>query len=366
MAEWSRVVNTTTHDWLRGEEVNVLRNRKLLALMKEKGRISFNHFGDAVNWKVQYKQVPLQGAADGDTLTFPRRDRWKSAQLDWRGYASTDSMTKKERLMNRSTAQLVDMYADIAKLLMQDMKTQFGQEFYVDGYASGNEKRLHGIESFMGGSVAQTNQPIELPSKSYAGLNTDLGSYGGNWTGNWPDGLGDAHYDFWSPLQIDYTNTLAAASGGWQSSTQTWPNVCTEALNYGIIYTQKNRTMEEKLDVVLLDVLLYRQFKDAMRVKERIEVQRNGAESKLVKLGFEDTLNMDGCDITSEYGIPANTGYGFNVDMMELRSMQGQMFVPNGPEYNQGTMSWRFVIDFWGNLCFNPRYFVKFFNYGLT
>jgi hypothetical protein len=40
---------------------------------------------------------------------------------------------------------------------------------------------------------------------------------------------------------------------------------------------------------------------------------------------------------------------------MELRSMQGQLFVPEGPDYDVASKSWRFSIDFFGNLVFNPR-----------
>src|SRR5262249_41119019 len=114
MAEWSRIVNTTIHEFIRGAEVNVLRNRKLLALMKERGRITFNHAGDLLDWKVRYKRAPMIGYADSDTLTFSRRDRWKTAQLDWRGYAATDSMTKKEKLMNKDVAAIVKIYTEVA------------------------------------------------------------------------------------------------------------------------------------------------------------------------------------------------------------------------------------------------------------
>ena len=52
MADWSRIVNTTIKEYIRDVEVNVVRNRKILALMKSKGRISFNHAGDGMDWKV--------------------------------------------------------------------------------------------------------------------------------------------------------------------------------------------------------------------------------------------------------------------------------------------------------------------------
>src|ERR1700694_1045194 len=100
--DWSRVVNTTTKNYIKGETLNILRNRKLTAMLKARGRITFDWGGDTMVWRIRYRRAPMQGYADAEVLTFPRRDRWKTAELEWRGYASTDSMTKQERLKNKS------------------------------------------------------------------------------------------------------------------------------------------------------------------------------------------------------------------------------------------------------------------------
>jgi hypothetical protein len=350
MPEWSRIVNTTIHEYIREEEQNILRNRKLLALMQSRGRITFNHAGDLMDWKVKYKRAPMQGYADSDTLTFSRRDRWKTAQLDWRGYAATDSMTKAERLKNKSTEAIIKIYDQIAKSLMEDMEDQFGDELYIDGNATGNAKRIHGIESFMGVSGAASGGYIATPSDTYAGLSTTLGNYGGSWTGDWPSGTGDAHYDFWSPLVVDYTDSL------WSASTKTWPNTCLEALRYGIIKSKKNKSKRGQLDVIVLNDELYRQFLDKLQTEEQINTQRGQAKGGLSALGVT-------VDVTFEYGVPATVGYGFAIDSMELCSLQPQLYVPEGPDFDIATQSWRFSIDFFGNLKFKSiRYFVKWDN----
>ncbi len=79
-APWSRVVNSTIKKYIREREINILRNRKLTALLKKKGRISFNWSGTAMDWKVKYKRVRMTPFADGDTLEFSRKDRNKTAQ----------------------------------------------------------------------------------------------------------------------------------------------------------------------------------------------------------------------------------------------------------------------------------------------
>jgi hypothetical protein len=45
--------------------------------------------------------------------------------------------------------------------------------------------------------------------------------------------------------------------------------------------------------------------------------------------------------------------------MMELLSLQSQLFVPEGPDFDISGQSYRFSVDFFGNAKFNPRAFVK-------
>jgi hypothetical protein len=350
---------------LKGYESNVMRNRKITALLKEKGRINYDKFGDLLDWKVQWKENPIQAMGMGQTMTFAPVDRFKTAQLEWRGYASTDALYKKEKLMNRSEAQIINLYSETTKLLLNDIKSQFQAEFYIDGNATGNDNRMHGIESFMSSSGASATAPTGTPNDSYSGLTCGLADYGGTWTGNWPDGNGDASYDFWSPLLVDYTSAVAntAALGGWNAATKTWANTCKEALRYAILFTQKNRGLEDQLDAIFLNTTLYRQYLDTLDDKERITIQKNASDSSLIKLGFRDVINFDGVDVTSEFDVPSSTGYGFNIDKMELNSLQSQLFVPTGPDWDIATSSWRYLIDVYGNMRFNPRNFCKFKNY---
>jgi hypothetical protein len=354
--DWSRIVNTTISNYIKGEEVNILRNRKLTAMLKSRGRITMNWTGTDMNWKVRYRRAPMTGYADTDTLTFQRRDRWKTATLGWRGYSATDAMTKGERLKNRGVQAIVNVYTQIAQSLMEDMEESFSDEFYINGNATGNGKRMHGIESFTAGTQ-QAGNYVALPNATFAGLNTNLGSYGGTWTGTWPTGTGDASYDFWAPLLVDYTNTA------WSATSKTWANTCVEAMRFAIIKSLKNKTTKGKLDVFFLNDELYRQFLGLLETKQRLLIQSNSSNSTLIKLGFTDVQNFDGVDITYEYGTPANVGYGLNIDQMEVRSMQPQLFVPDGPDYDIASKSWRFSIDFFGNCVWNPRYQVKLFNY---
>lgn len=359
MAEWSRIVNTTIHKFIREQEINVLRNRKLLALLQKKGRIIMNCSGDLLDWKVRYKRAPMVGFADMDTLTFTRKDRWKTAQLDWRGYAIPDAMTKRERLINKNMEAIVKVYSELATNLLEDMEDQFGDELYIDGNATGNSKRIHGIESFLGDTNTEAAAGfIYPPSDTYAGLVTTLGNYGGNWSTaggnvNWPTGTGDAHYDFWSPLIVKYD------SASWTATGTTWFDNCREALRYGILKGRKNKSKKGMLDLIILENELYRIFEEKIEATEQLHTRR-GEGVSLLSLGFTDSINFEGVEVTYEYGVPTDIGYGLCTECMELCSLQEQMFKPEGPDYDPASQSYRFTIDFFGNLkVASPRNFVK-------
>jgi hypothetical protein len=356
--QWARIVNTTTQEYMREEEVNVIRDRKLLALAESRGRITFNHSGQFADWKTRYRRAPLSGYADGDTLTFGRQNRWKTAQQDWRGYTATDSITILEELQNKGEAAIIKFAGELAGLLVEDITENFGDEFYVDGGAAGNSKRIHGIESFLGQSGAQTAGFVATPNSTYAGLSCALGNYGGSWSTdgsgniNWPTGSGDYHYDFWSPLIVDYSNN------SWAASTKTWVNTCREAIRYGIIKSRRNKSKKGMLDLILLENELYRNFEDKVEANERLVVNRGETKKGgLTALGFGDTLNYDGVDITYEYGIPTAVGYGFAMGGMEICCLQDKLFVVRGPDDDISGLSKRMAITFFGNIKWNPRMF---------
>ena len=362
-AEFNRVLQSTIAEFMLGAEDQVMRNRKLLALMKAKGRISFNHSGTEMNWGVRWKRRDIDGYADGDTLQFARSDNFKRANLPWRGYTMNDMVTKKEKLMNRGKPALIKYVSELAELMMDDFTDRFNSQLYIDGNAAGNAKKIHGYDSFTGATVSAGNL-VATPNDSYAGLTTNLAAYGGSWTGTWPVGSGDAEYDFWAPIIVDYTNT------GWTPSTKTWANTSHEAIRFGIIKGKRNDSVKGMLDIVLLDGELYRQWEALLDTKERIMVQPGGAGSRptLRNLGFGDTQSFEGAEITWEFGVPADAGglaqgYGLNIDEMELCSLQDRLFVSEGPFYDEASLSDRFAIHMFGNMKFNPRYMAKWAAY---
>lgn len=373
MQPWSRVINSTIRNYIRTEEVNILRNRKLTALLKKRGRITFNWSGVSMDWKVRYRRTPMVGFADGDTVTFTRQDHDKTAVLDWRGYSAADAMTKGEYLQNRGTEAIIKLFDTRNKRLLEDVEDQFGQQFYIDGTLAANSKLMHGIESFMQNSGAVANNGSATPSGTFAGLSCIPGNYGGTWSASgslaWPNGRGDPEYDFWAPLIVDVGNAMFVPGGTvagttnelWNFADSAGNSVALEAVSYAIIKGKKSPSSKGQLDLFFLNDEAYRQYLPRLRSKERIVVNNN--QSELVSLGFGDVVQQDGKDITWEYGLPTGViGYGLNLDQMELRSQQAQVWVPEGPSFDDASKTWRWSIDFFGNTVWNPKYQVKLLN----
>ncbi len=348
MAEWAGVVSTTISKYFKGAIELIMRNRKLLAILMQRGRVLYNQSGKDFTWPVRFKQVALQGYSDMQTSNFQRENRYKNPLLDWRGYRATDIMSGKEREMNKGAEALVRRYTGMADQMRQDVESQIGQDLYIDGNASGNQDRWHGLESFFGNGGAYAGGFVGIPSDTYAGLSTVLGTYGGAWSAaTWPIGTGDSEYDFYSPLIVDYTDTA------WTASTKTWPNTCEEALGFGLLYGQRNSSVKsDQIDLVMLDSGLFRPLKERLRLRENIMVTPSDGSSGLYKLGFTNIINFDGCDVTWEYGVPANVGYGLAMDTIELLCLLAELFQSKGPEYSIDDDSYRFALQTFSNLKF--------------
>lgn len=352
MAEWKRPEVTTIAKYIKGEEVNILKNQKITALFHQHGRVTTGHSGKRMNWKVKKKRHVMNPYADTDILNMPRVNRHEEAELDIRGYTVSESVTKKEKAMNRGKEAIVRFVTDLTKSMLDDIKFHFNGEFYKDGNAAGNLSRIHGFMSWLGetGSAQYT-----LPSDTYAGLTTGLGDYGGAVvSGTWPSGVFDQEYYFWSPLLVNYTHADWSGSG-------TWATEALEVLTAGIIHSKNLKGLQGQLDLILMTADMYREFIDATRTKERIQVERRDP-SGLISLGFTDVTNWDGVDVSFEADVPDTQAFGLNFKEMELCSWNDQLFVPDD-DFEITTLSDQYVIYFFGNLKGNPRATVLWDNY---
>lgn len=365
--DWSRVIATTIVNHLREEEVATFRKFKVFAMLESSGNVIMNQSGRGFDWNVRFRSAPVTGNTGDTPRTFSRVNMWKRAELPWRGFTTTDSIYRREMLENRGQQALVDVAGKMAERLKESLEQHLSYQPYRDGNAAGAENDFHGLESFLNydGTVSEatgagpadkrtsgnTADRYGYPDDTYAGLSTRLGYYGGGrigaTTGIWPNVPVDPEFDYYSPVIINHN---ASSFGG-----STWKDNCVFAIREGIHQCKRNDTKEAQIDMVVLDRALYIQFLNQYNNKERIEVSK---ENGLKAFGFSDVVTLDGVEVTSEYAVPPGKGYGFSIGNMELRCLENQLMVAEGPFFSEETQSYRYACSTLGNFKFkSPRSF---------
>jgi hypothetical protein len=367
--DWARSIATTIVNHLKEEEIASLRKYKVFAALEGSGNIRTNMSGRGFDWEIQYRNHTPSGNNGETPRTFARTNLWKRAELEYRGAPVTDAMSKKEMLENRSAQALVNVAGKMASRLLTSMEQYLAREWLQDGYAAGNELRMHGIESFMGATqtiqwgsttsvtarTANAADPFYYPNDSYAGLSTVLGAYGGSQkSGDWPNGFADPEFDFFSPVIVNAVSSYFGSTS--------WKDNCVKAVREALHQTRRNDTKEDQIDMVLLDRRLFIDFLNTLDAKERVIVSRtNGLRS----YGFTDVFELDGVEISQENSIGAtsatvNSGYGLSIGNIELLCMEDQLMQSEGPFYDEITQQYRYVVSTLGNLKFkSPRNFFK-------
>lgn len=362
--DWARSIGTTIINYLREEELTTFRKFKVFAALEGSGNVIMNQSGRGIDWQIRYRNQPVSGNNGETPRVFARQNLWVDAQLPFRGYQVTDSIYKKEMLENRGQQALVQVAGKMASRLQESMEQYLSKEIWIDGNATGNELRFHGIESFMAnaGTVDWTNgtqnatpsanDMFGWPSDTYAGVNTALGAIAGSQSpgSSWPNGTCDPEFDFFSPIIVNYTSNRFGNTG-----TQSWQLNCVEAVREGINQAKRNDTKESQIDMVIVDRKMYTQYQNRLDSKERILANNNEG---LRSYGFKDVFQQDGVDISTEYAVPNNSGYGLSIANMELRCMEGNLMTAEGPFYNEELQSYRYVVSVIANLRFrSPRNF---------
>jgi hypothetical protein len=370
--DWARTIGTTLVTHLKEEELTTFRKFKVFAALEANGKVAMNQGGRGFDWQVRFKNQPVTSNNGESPRVFARHNLWQRANLPYRGYTVTDMVTKREMLENRGAQALIDIAGKMASRLQESMEQHLSREVYIDGNLAGNENRWHGLETIFGydGTVnvatgakrgsgvspgsGSAPDPFAFPSDEYAGLRTDLGYLAGSQlaTGSWPYVQVDPEYDYYSPIVCNYTSTYF---GG---ATATWKAQCLEAIREAINHAKRNDTRENQIDMILLDRKLYIDFLARLDSRERAIVSKsNGLRS----YGFGDVVEIDGIEVSTEYGVPAGTGYGLSIGNMEMKCMEAQLMVPEGPYYNEELQAHRYAVSVLANLKMkSPRNFVKF------
>jgi hypothetical protein len=361
MAEFSDVVKEAAPLYLKGRADNTIRNRLLLMLLAQHGRIKYNANSHKLYWNVKAGQRVIESYGDEGVIQFTRSDLHEQLNVDWRGYVMTDKMTKKQKLMLGGMSAIINRYSETAEDILDDLQDGFCGELFIDGYAAGNENRIHGLESFFATGTTVAGDRIAKPDDTYGGHNTDVADRGGTWStslttannadlaNDWPDGNGDADYDWNSPKVVNWS------SNAWGTGSTAWEDNCERVLAQATCWSQQTGGKRGRPTLYMLASDMFYRYQNKMRAKYRIQVPHQQAND----LGFSDVLNQDGVMIQADFDVPAETGYGLNVYQMCLESLDSVLFGSDGPDFDIKSNSWLWLTGFFGNARYNIKHQTK-------
>jgi len=365
---FDRLAATTMADHIRKVTEAHLKKYVVPAQIVASGRATYNHGGRGFDWPVEYRRHNVSASTGANVRTYTPTNRWKQAYLPWRGYQTTDVISRAELNANRGEAAIIKVLDGFMDKLKKSLDQALARQFFNDGNA--NVDYWHGFESMFGtngtvtattGAQRATNAAdlVAYPYDTYAGLSTELGNYGGAVIdGIWPAGDTDPQYEFWSPLMPFGDSTNAEHT----SATDTWVGQCDEVLGFAITHAGKNGGPDAQPTTCIMDRSMFNGLKNKMRGKESLQVARTEKNVSLVVLGFANVIVVDGIECTAENSCPANVGYMYSYANMELRCQEDEMFGSDGPEYDIDTQSHKAAVFTHSNLLFGtPRNFVKIF-----
>lgn len=368
--EFVGVINATRPKYMKGASDLTIRNRLLLSLLRRKGRLVYNASGDECKWQVEFSSPAVEAYGDGGTMDFTNHDAFRQLSIDWRGYSATDSISKKQAMMNSSDEALIKLYQTKQERLRKALNNAFCGELFKDGDASGRTNCIHGLETFMGAGTVAAGDRLAQPSDTYGlgALSTALGNQGGTWSSNlstypnatvakdWPDGNGSPEYDFLSPKLVNWSST----AWGTGSSTA-WEDNCWRAIGQAITWLTTTGGEDGTPDICVLASNLFQGYKNHHEVIRRIEIPHAVAND----LGFKgNTLNQDGVAIQPDFDCPVNTGYMLNLSYMTLNSLWSELFWSEGPDVDpRSGYSTLWAMGFFGNAQYQPKHTAKLYNY---
>lgn len=354
----ARKLQTTLPMILPEVQDNCTRNYMMMAILNARGAVKYNDFGLGINWKVKYRNHRAQGTNGENPRNYQQINPYQTAYLDWRGYEVTDTISKQEVRQNKDQAAIIRVFDDFEANLKKSIEQELGTQFYNDGYDTTHPDYWHGLKSLFrqngetlylnSGVMAARSRndadKVVAPSGSYAELDCALGAFSGTQHDTsvvWPEGTADTHYDFWSPLMLQWNGT------GFTGTTN--GEKLKNAIRFGITHAMRNSDATSQLSHVWTDRTNFIALKEYFDSKQTIEVTQG---SELYRLGFKDVIVFDGVEIAAEHAMPAGFFFGVNANSMELRCLDEQLFVMDGPEYDMDLKIIKAAVETHSNILF--------------
>lgn len=365
--EWIGVINTTKPNYMKGASDLTIRRRLFLAMLRKKGRITYNNSGYEARWQVEFSQPTMHQHGDGSMIDFTNHQAFQQAVLPWSGYQVSDSITMKQKAMNSGDEALINLFKTKQGRIMKKLQNGLASEIYKAGGSSGRENAIYGLETALTETTPGAADRVATPNATYAGLSTVLANQGGTWSANlttfpnstlandWPDGAGDAEYDYFAPKLVNWSST------GWNTSATDWETNCWRVIGQMITWLTIQGGDTGMPEICVLASNLFQGYKNHEEAVRRINIPHKTAND----LGFEgNVLNQDGCAISADFDCPSNTGYMINTSTVEIASMMPELFWMRGPDEDpRSGYAALWASGFYGQAYLQPKFLAKTKNY---
>lgn len=366
--EWIGIIETTKPDYMKGASDKTIRGRLLLAMLKKRGRLKMNNSGNECRWQVKFSEPAVSSYADGGVIDFSNHDAYRQLGIDWRGYVATDTMTNKQKAMNKGDNALVKVFENKSNNLTESINNNFAGELYKDGSAAGRENNIHGLETFLTAGSCVAADKIAAPNDTYGttkSYSTALGTYGGAWSSggstnntslanDWPDGQGDSEYDWLSPKLINWSSTA------WDGSSTDWESNAWRVVSQTVTWLTTTGGQDGMPTLMPMGSDMFQGYKNAQESKTRIMVPHKESQD----LGFGQTLNQDGVGLYPDFDCPAGVAYALNLSTITVKSLYDQLFWMEGPDKDpRSAWSYLWGVGFYGNVTYDPKNVAKIASY---
>lgn len=339
-SDFTTVFKAAHPEFKRKLSDQTIKRRMILAELQRRGRITYNHDGTELDWRIRYLEHELKPYADGAPVVFDRIDPYIKAVLPYRAYDMNTVVTKKEKLATKGRSAIFKLYRSKTKELKDDSRKKFNGKLYGTG---DNGTDIHGLNS-IGTATHTSGSTLGTVTGTYASISMVLGANGG--------ADGDSEYDFWTPTMVTWNSSAFNASGS------TFIDTAFEAIRLGIIEVSVENDKEETVDLVVLAKDLYRDFLNAYETKEQIYTSKGRKPGPVASLGFE-AVWFDGVEVSWEHDVAANTGWGINFDQIEVCVMDTMLF-GGEVENDIDSKATKMDLDFFGNMKIeSPRHIFK-------
>lgn len=332
----------------------IFKESPVFGMVQQKGGMEYNCGGLNIEWPVRYRRRTITAGGSPLSVDYPEYNRLTKASIPYRVYELGEGLSKLTYLAvkNDPNAYLANALDSHMKWSLEDFRHDLVRRVYIDGAASGSMD-MYGLESLFNATVVAANARVGTPAGTYAGISEVLAAFGGSWTPEtseaWPTGMGTDQYRFWSPYEIDTTNTKwtnSTFATGWQ-----------EQISWAMaMMTSQNGSPP---DAVLINPHMYQQARNSVLNNQRFELTQN---KDMIEAGVK-AMTCEGIEFIVDGKITQSAGAGiaYLVTWDKLRiCCMGSQLVETDKDFDLTTKNRQWNLDSHLNMAAeSPAYFGK-------